>query len=138
MSVHGGLLRFETEGNGQIVDLTDGVGRIVQGAEADRGVVTVFARGSTVAVTTMEYEPGGVHDLTALLERLIPSDAVYQHNRLNHDTNSHAHLRAAIIGPSETIPFVDRKLALGTWQQIVLIDFDDRPRQRTVAVQVIA
>ena len=86
----------------------------------------------------MEYEPGGVHDLTALLERLIPSDAGYDHNRLNHDTNAHAHLRAAVIGPSETIPFVDSQLALGTWQQIVLIDFDDRPRQRTVLVQVIA
>jgi secondary thiamine-phosphate synthase enzyme len=85
----------------------------------------------------MEYEPGGVHDLSALLERLIPSGAAYEHNRLNHDTNSHAHLRAAIIGPSETIPFVDRQLALGTWQQVVLIDFDDRPRQRTVTVQVI-
>jgi secondary thiamine-phosphate synthase enzyme len=138
MTVHGGLLRFETEGHGHVVDLTDGVSRIVQGASAGQGIVTVFARGSTVAVTTMEYEPGGVRDLTALLERLIPSDAAYDHNRLNHDTNAHAHLRAAVIGPSETIPFVDGQLALGTWQQIVLIDFDDRPRQRTVAVQVIA
>jgi secondary thiamine-phosphate synthase enzyme len=138
MTVHGGLLRFETEGHGQIVDLTDGVSRIVQGASAEHGIVTAFARGSTVAVTTMEYEPGGVHDLTALLQRLIPSDAAYDHNRLNRDTNAHAHLRAAVIGPSETIPFVDSRLALGTWQQIVLIDFDDRPRQRTVVVQVIA
>jgi secondary thiamine-phosphate synthase enzyme len=137
MTVHGGLLRFETEGNGHIVDLTDGVTRIVQGASAEQGTVTVFARGSTVAVTTMEYEPGGVRDLTALLERLVPRDASYDHNRLNHDTNAHAHLRAAVIGPSETIPFVDRQLALGTWQQVVLIDFDDRPRQRTVVVQVV-
>jgi secondary thiamine-phosphate synthase enzyme len=138
MAVHGGLLRFETEGNGHIVDLTDGVGRIVQGVPSERGLVTVFARGSTVAVTTMEYEPGGEHDLTALLERLVPTDAAYEHNRLNHDTNAHAHLRAAVIGPSETIPFVDRQLVLGTWQQVVLIDFDDRPRQRTVVVQVLA
>lgn len=138
MTVHGGLLRFETKGHGQIVDLTDGVARIVQDAPAERGAVTVFARGSTVAVTTMEYEPGGVRDLTGLLERLIPSDASYEHNRLNHDTNAHAHLRAAVVGPSETIPFVDRQLALGTWQQLVLIDFDDRPRQRTVVVQVIS
>jgi secondary thiamine-phosphate synthase enzyme len=137
MTVHGGLLRFETEGNGHIVDLTDGVSSIVQGTSAEQGTVTVFARGSTVAVTTMEYEPGGVRDLTALLERLVPSDAAYDHNRLNHDTNAHAHLRAAVIGPSETIPFVDRQLALGTWQQVVLIDFDDRPRQRTVVVQVV-
>ena len=138
MTVHGGALRFETEGNGHIVDLTEGVGRIVKGASAEHGIVTVFARGSTVAVTTMEYEPGGVRDLTALLERLVPRDAAYDHNRLNHDTNAHAHLRAAVIGPSETIPFVDRRLALGTWQQVVLIDFDDRPRQRTVLVQVVS
>ncbi|MBV9167659.1 MAG: YjbQ family protein, partial [Solirubrobacterales bacterium] len=128
MTVHGGLLRLETEGNGHIVDLTEGVTRIVRGAATDRGVVTVFASGSTVAVTTMEYEPGGVHDLTALLERLIPADPDYEHNRLNHDTNAHAHLRAAVIGASETIPLVDGRLALGTWQQVVLIDFDDRPR----------
>lgn len=138
MPVHGGLLRFHTEGNGHIIDLTDGVNRIVRDARADRGLVTVFATGSTVAVTTMEYERGGVHDLTELLERLIPSGADYAHNRLNHDTNAHAHLRAAVIGPSETIPFVDGRVALGTWQQVVLIDFDDRPRQRTVAVQVLA
>lgn len=138
MTVHGGLLRFETEGNGQIIDLTDGVARVVRGASAERGIVTVFARGSTVAVTTMEYEPGGVHDFTAALERLIPGDASYEHNRLNHDTNAHAHLRAAVIGPSETVPFVERQLALGTWQQLVMIDFDDRPRQRTVVVQVFS
>ena len=90
-------------------------------------MATVFATGSTVAVTTMEYEPGGVHDLQALLDRLIPSAGDYEHNRLNHDTNSHAHLRAAVIGPSETIPVLDGRLALGTWQQVVLIDFDDRP-----------
>ena len=89
-------------------------------------------------MTTMEYEPGGVHDLQALLERLIPAEGDYEHNRLNHDTNSHAHLRAALIGPSETIPIVGGELALGTWQQIVLIDFDDRPRSRTVTVQVLA
>ena len=138
MTVHGGLLRFQTEGHGHIVDLTEGVSRIVQDADVDRGLVSVFATGSTVAVTTMEYERGGIQDLTELLDRLIPSQAEYAHNRLNHDTNAHAHLRAAVIGPSETIPFVDGRLALGTWQQVVLIDFDDRPRQRTVAVQVVS
>jgi secondary thiamine-phosphate synthase enzyme len=137
MTVHGGLLRFETEGGGQIIDLTDGVGRVLGGAGVQRGVVSVFAVGSTVAVTTMEYERGGIRDLTELLERLIPSEAEYAHNRLNRDTNAHAHLRAAIIGPSETLPFVDGRLGLGTWQQVVLIDFDERPRQRSVVVQVI-
>ena len=138
MTIHGGLLRMETPGNGYIVDITPGVESVVNTSGIDRGVVTVFATGSTVAVTTMEYEPGGVHDLQALLDRLIPSAGEYEHNRLNHDTNSHAHLRAAVIGPSETIPIVDGRLGLGTWQQVVLIDFDDRPRQRTVTVQVLS
>jgi secondary thiamine-phosphate synthase enzyme len=138
MTVHGGLLRLDTPGSGEIVDLTQGVASVVRTSEVDRGLVTVFATGSTVAVTTMEYEPGGVHDLQALLDRLIPVQGDYEHNRLNHDTNSHAHLRAAIVGPSETIPVVGGELALGTWQQIVLIDFDDRPRSRVVTVQVLS
>ena len=138
MTVHGGMLRLQTEGDGHIVDLTEGVQRIVQSAGVERGLVTVFALGSTVAITTMEYERGGIQDLTELLDRLIPSGADYAHNRLNHDTNAHAHMRAAIIGPSETIPLVDGSLLLGTWQQVVLIDFDDRPRERRVAIQVIS
>ncbi len=136
MAIHGGLLRLDTPGRGEIVDLTDGVRRVVRTAGVERGLVVVFATGSTVAVTTMEYEPGGVSDLQALLDRLIPPRADYEHNRLNDDTNAHAHLRAAVIGPSETIPLVDGALALGTWQQIVLSDFDDRPRKRTVTVQI--
>ncbi|HEY4827522.1 MAG TPA: secondary thiamine-phosphate synthase enzyme YjbQ [Solirubrobacteraceae bacterium] len=138
MTVHGGLLRLETPGNGHIVDITPGVERVVSTSGVERGVVTVFATGSTVAVTTMEYEPGGVDDLQALLDRLIPPTGDYEHNRRNHDTNAHAHLRAAIIGASETIPVIDGRLALGTWQQVVLIDFDDRPRRRTVTVQVLS
>jgi secondary thiamine-phosphate synthase enzyme len=138
VAVHGGQLRLETPGNGEIVDLTPGIRRLIETAELDRGVVTVFATGSTVAVTTMEYEPGGVQDLQALLDRLVPPARPYEHNRLNHDTNAHAHLRAALIGPSETIPLLDGRLALGTWQQIVLIDFDDRPRSRTVTVQIVS
>jgi secondary thiamine-phosphate synthase enzyme len=138
MAVHGGLLRMETPGNGHIVDLTDGIARVVSSSGVERGLVTVFATGSTVAVTTMEYEPGGVHDLQQLLDRLVPSRPDYEHNVRNHDTNAHAHLRAAVIGPSETIPLVDSRLALGTWQQVVLLDFDDRPRRRTVTVQVLS
>lgn len=138
MTVHGGLLRMETPGNGHIVDLTDGVRRIVATSGVDRGLVSVFATGSTVAVTTMEYEPGGVHDLQALLDRLVPARPDYEHNVRNRDTNAHAHLRAAIIGPSETVPLLDGRLALGTWQQVVLLDFDDRPRSRTVTVQIVS
>ena len=137
MTIHGGQLRLETPGNGHIVDITPGVESVLGTSGVERGVVTVFATGSTVAVTTMEYEPGGVHDLQALLDRLIAPDGQYEHNRRNHDTNAHAHLRAAMIGPSESIPVVDGRLALGTWQQVVLIDFDDRPRTRTVHVHVV-
>jgi secondary thiamine-phosphate synthase enzyme len=137
MPVDGGLLRLETPGNGHIVDLTEGIASVVRTSGVQRGVVFVFAAGSTVAITTMEYEPGGVQDLQALLEHLIPAGGNYEHNRRNHDTNAHAHLRAALIGPSESIPLVDGRLALGTWQQVVLIDFDDRPRRREVTVQVI-
>jgi secondary thiamine-phosphate synthase enzyme len=138
MAVHGGLLRMDTPGNGHIVDITEGVVSVVRTAGVQRGLVGVFATGSTVAVTTMEYEPGGVNDLQELLDRIVPARADYERNLRNHDTNAHAHLRAALIGPSETIPVVDGRLLLGTWQQVVLIDFDDRPRQRTVAVQVVA
>jgi secondary thiamine-phosphate synthase enzyme len=138
VTVHGGLLRLETPGSGHIVDITPGVQSVLGTAGIDHGLVTVFATGSTVAITTMEYEPGGVHDLQALLDRLIPAGSEYEHNRRNHDTNAHAHLRAAVIGPSESIPVVDGRLALGTWQQVVLIDFDDRPRRRAVTVQVLS
>jgi secondary thiamine-phosphate synthase enzyme len=138
LAVHGGLLRMDTPGNGEIVDLTEGVQSVIRTSGVQRGLVNVFATGSTVAVTTMEYEPGGISDLQGLLERLIPQQGDYEHNRLNHDTNAHAHLRAALVGPSETIPLVDGALALGTWQQIVLIDFDDRPRRRTVTVQIVS
>jgi secondary thiamine-phosphate synthase enzyme len=138
MTVHGGVLRLATDGDGQVVDLTEGVRSIVRTSGVERGAAIVFARGSTVAVTTMEHEPGGIADLQALLERLIPRAGDYEHNRRNADTNAHAHLRAALIGPSECVPIVDGALVLGTWQQLVLIDFDDRPRQREVVVHVVA
>jgi len=137
VSVYGGQLRFSTEGNGHVIDLTEGVTSIVESSHVRIGVASVFVPGSTAAVTALEYEPGGIEDLRATLERLIPAEGDYRHNELNADTNSHAHIRAAIVGPSETIPVRDWKLELGTWQQIVLVDFDDRPRQRTVVVQVL-
>jgi secondary thiamine-phosphate synthase enzyme len=138
MTAHGGLLRFSTPGRGEIVDLTEGVASVVARSEVRQGVAVVFGVGSTVAVTTMEFEPGAVADLRAALERLLPAGAEYEHNRLNADTNAHAHLRAALIGPSESIPVVDGRLALGTWQQIVLLDLDVRPRERTVHVSVVS
>jgi secondary thiamine-phosphate synthase enzyme len=138
VTVHTGLLRLETEGEGQIVDLTEGVLAVVRQSEVAHGVVSVFVTGSTAAVTTMEYEPGGVADLQALVERLVPRAGTYQHNVLNHDDNAHAHLRASLVGPSETVPLVAGRLVLGTWQQLVLIDFDDRPRRREIHVQVVS
>jgi secondary thiamine-phosphate synthase enzyme len=136
--VHSGRLRFSTQGDGDVIDLTDGVMSVVRQAGVEDGVVSVFVPGSTAAVTTMEYERGGVHDLRATLDRLVPREGDYEHNRLNADTNSHAHIRAAIVGPSETIPIAGGRLATGTWQQVVLVDFDDRPRERTVVVQVVS
>jgi len=136
--VHTGELRFTTEGDGDVIDLTAGVRSVVHSSGAMDGTVSVFVPGSTAAVTTMEFEPGGVHDLKAALERLVPREGEYEHNRLNHDTNSHAHIRAAIVGASETIPLREGRLGTGTWQQIVLVDFDDSPRQRTVVVQIVS
>jgi len=136
MAVHTGLLRLSTQGDGAIVDLTEGVRSVIARAGMESGVATAFVTGSTAAITTMEHEPGGVADLQALLERLIPAAAEYEHNVRNHDTNAHAHLRAALIGPSVAIPFAAGRLALGTWQQVVLLDFDDRPRDRVVTVHV--
>ena len=143
MAVHAGVLALETHGEGQIVDLTEGVVSVVRTAGVELASVTVFVGGSTAAITTMEYEPGGVQDLGEALERLVPRErpagqADYAHNRLNADDNAHAHLRASMLGPSLTLPLVGGRLALGTWQQIVLIDFDDRPRRREVHVQVVS
>jgi secondary thiamine-phosphate synthase enzyme len=125
-----------TQGDTDVIDITDRVERIAAHLGTAEGQVLAFVRGSTAAVATMEFEPGGVQDLREMLERLIPSSGDYEHNRLNHDTNSHAHQRATIVGPSELVPIVEGRLALGTWQQLVLIDFDDRPRERSVVVQV--
>jgi secondary thiamine-phosphate synthase enzyme len=137
MPLHTAEFRLSTGGDADMVEITDRVQAALADADVDEALATVFVRGSTAAITTMEYEPGGVHDLQALLERLIPARGEYEHNRLNHDTNSHAHQRASIIGPSEVVPVVGGRLVLGTWQQLVVIDFDDRPRERTVVVQVV-
>ena len=138
MAVHTGLLRMQTEGHGAVVDLTEGVRSVVSRSGVQSGLAAVFAVGATVGVTTIEHEPGAIEDLQALLDRLIPVEGSYRHNELNHDTNAHSHLRAALLGPSEAIPIVGGELGLGTWQQVVLVDFDDRPRDRVVSVQVLS
>jgi secondary thiamine-phosphate synthase enzyme len=136
MAVHTAELRFSTQGDTEVADITAEVQALVDEAGVGEGQALAFVRGSTAAISTMEFEPGGVHDLRAMLERLIPAAGDYEHNRLNHDSNSHAHQRATLVGPSEAVPVVGGRLALGTWQQLVLIDFDDRPRERTVIVQI--
>ena len=138
MTAHTGLLRVSTGGGGEIVDVTEGVASVVSRAGVREGVAVVFGVGATVGVTTIEYEPGAVADLRAAFERLLPAGADYLHNELNADTNGHAHLRAALVGPSEAVPVAAGRLALGTWQQLVLVDFDVRPRERTVHVTVVS
>jgi secondary thiamine-phosphate synthase enzyme len=138
MAVQSLEMRFSTQGDGDVVDITGEVERCVAEAAVEEGQAVAFVRGSTAAISTMEYEPGGVADLQAMMERLIPAAGDYEHNRLNADTNSHAHQRATVVGPSQVVPVSGGQLALGTWQQIVLIDFDDRPRERSVVVQVLS
>jgi secondary thiamine-phosphate synthase enzyme len=137
VAVHTARLEFSTQGDGDVIDLTAGVESAIRSAGVEAGVVTVFVPGATAAVTAMEFEPGGIHDLKATLDRLVPPDGDYEHNRLNHDTNSHAHIRAAIVGPSESLPIEGGRLVTGTWQQLVLLDFDDRPRRRSVSVTIV-
>ena len=142
MSLHTGLLTLETEGSAHVIDLTEGVRRVVAASGVAHAVASVFVAGSTAAITTMEYEPGGVQDLQEAIERLVPrarpGGGDYAHNTRNHDDNAHSHLRASLLGPSLSIPLVRGSLVLGTWQQLVLIDFDDRPRERTVVVQILS
>jgi secondary thiamine-phosphate synthase enzyme len=135
--VHTSEIRCSTRGDADVIDITRQLAAAIADSGISDGQASAFVRGSTAAVTTMEFEPGGVHDLRALLDRLVPIEGDYEHNRLNHDTNSHAHQRASIVGPSEVVPVIGGHPALGTWQQLVLIDFDDRPRERTVVLQVI-
>lgn len=137
MPVHSAQIRVSTEGDGDIIDITPGVQEVVDTAGIEDGFVSVFVAHSTAAISLIEYEPGGVQDLREVMERLIPTGADYQHNRMAGDTNAHAHLRAAVIGPSEVVPLKGGRLQTGTWQQFVLVDFDDSPRERTVMVQVL-
>ncbi len=125
-----------TRGFTDILDISAEVRRICETAEVVEGVAHVFVVGSTAALSTIEYEPGAVADLKAALDRIAPTDADYQHNEAWGDGNGFSHLRAALMKPSLSIPIVGGKLTLGTWQQVILLDFDNRPRTRTIQVQV--
>ena len=111
MVVHSGELHFSTQGDADVVDITGEVQQVVTNGPVDDGLVMAFVRGSTAAITTMEFEPGGVADLRALIDRLVPVEGDYEHNRLNHDTNSHAHQRASLVGASEQVPVAGGRLA---------------------------
>ena len=126
-----------TKGQGDSHDITAAVGRAVAESGIRAGVATVFVVGSTAAITTIEFEPGAVHDLNAVFEELAPRDATYRHHLRWGDDNGSSHVRAAMLGPSITVPFTDGELLLGTWQQIALFEFDTRPRRREIVVQII-
>ncbi len=130
-------LDFQTRGNTDIIDITDDVQKALKETNLKEGIITVFVPGATGAITTIEYESGLIEDLTSAVERIAPRDIEYKHNLKWGDGNGHSHVRASLVGPSVTIPFSNAKLMLGTWQQIVFIDFDVRPRARKIILQVV-
>ncbi|MDO9334516.1 MAG: secondary thiamine-phosphate synthase enzyme YjbQ [Dehalococcoidales bacterium] len=132
-----GEISLHTHGDGDILDITAKVEKFVIDSKLTNGIVTVFVNGSTAGVTTIEFEPGVVADFQKLWERLAPKNITYDHDGRWGDGNGYAHVRASMLGASLVVPFADRKMTLGTWQQIILVDFDNRPRQRTVIVQVM-
>ena len=135
---HADRFQVATHGQTHVVDITADVQRIVQQSQIREGILVVFVVGSTAGITTTEAEPGLLtHDLAEFFERIAPRDQYYKHEETWHDDNGHAHVRASALGPSLTVPVVEGRMTLGTWQQIVLIDFDTRPRRRDVVVQIV-
>ncbi|PKQ28173.1 MAG: secondary thiamine-phosphate synthase enzyme [Candidatus Anoxymicrobium japonicum] len=126
-----------TRGDADVVDVTSSVSEAVRRSGVHSGIVTIFVPGSTGAVTTIEYEPGLVEDIDEAFDRLAPRELEYHHNQRWHDGNGHSHVRASLMGPSLTVPFTSGKLEIGIWQQIVLVDFDNRPRERDIVCQVL-
>jgi len=129
-------ITFSTESDTDIVDVTKEVRDLLSEGSIANGIVTVFVPGSTGGVTTLEYEPGLVQDIKDFFEKLAPKDHYYHHEERWHDKNGHSHIRASLVGPSVTIPVRDKRLMLGTWQQIVFVDFDVRARERELIVQI--
>jgi secondary thiamine-phosphate synthase enzyme len=132
-----GSISITTQGTTDIQDITHQVIRLVEQSGLKSGVVTIFCPSSTSGLTTVEFEPGAVADLKRMFEELIPSKRDYAHNATWDDGNGHSHMRASLLGPSLTIPFLEKTLTLGTWQQIIYLDFDIRPRRRELVVQMI-
>jgi secondary thiamine-phosphate synthase enzyme len=128
---------IRTKGSCDLIDITGQVGQEVANSGVNSGTVTVFISGSTAGVSTIEFEPGVLSDLHSMWERTVPRNIPYQHDRAWGDGNGFSHVRASLLGPSLTVPFTDKALALGTWQQIVVVDFDNRPRSRDVVLQIM-
>ena len=137
MATYSAEIQIETQGEPDIIDVTTHVRNHVKKSEIHSGIIMVFCTGSTAAVTTIEFEPGLLKDLPQAMERFAPSDAVYEHHLRWQDGNGHSHIRAAIIGPSLAIPIIDGAMPLGTWQQIVILELDVRPRSRRIIVQAV-
>lgn len=137
MTVHTEEVRFKTSGEVELVNITDRVTRVVSDSGIKDGFANIFAVGATGAITTIEYEPGLIKDLPTALERLFPKGIEYEHHKTWHDGNGHSHIRASFIGPSLTVPVKNGKVVLGTWQQIVFLELDVRPRDRRVVVTVV-
>ena len=130
-------LLLDTQGDGDVLDVTTHAQKALANAGFTDGLCTVFVAHSTCGMTTIECEPGCNADLNRVLEQIAPQDSSWKHNELNADSNGHSHARAALIGPSVTIPFASGELMLGTWQKIVCVDFDDRPRSRRLVIQLL-
>jgi secondary thiamine-phosphate synthase enzyme len=128
-------ISLQTQGNCDIIDITSQVNDVLVKSGVESGMVMLFVTGSTAGITTIEYEPGLVTDLKEMWQRLVPENIPYLHDRAWGDGNGHAHIRAALLGASLVIPVANKRMTLGTWQQIVLLDFDNRPRQRYLVVQ---
>jgi secondary thiamine-phosphate synthase enzyme len=137
MQSHSEEITITTRGDGEVIDLSGEAQQIIERAGMRDGLCTVFVAHSTCGVTTIEFEPGCNADLNSVLEGVAPQGNRWEHNERNADTNGHSHVRAALVGPSVTVPFRDGTLALGTWQRVVCVDFDDRPRSRRVVVQLL-
>jgi secondary thiamine-phosphate synthase enzyme len=137
MKIINDRILLETTGPGDLVDITDDIAKRLSEAKLKTGHVIVFHVGSTAAITTFEYESGMIKDMQDLYEKVVPSSKHYHHDDTWGDANGFSHLRAALQGPSLTIPFEDGKLLLGTWQQVVLAEFDNKPRKRQVIVQLV-
>lgn len=129
-------ISISTKGNCDIIDITDNVSDLIVDNNFTEGNVLVFVGGSTAGITTIEYEPGLLKDYPKLFERIAPANINYEHDNTWHDGNGHSHIRAAIQGASLTVPFLKGRMLLGTWQQIIFVDFDNRSRRRNITVQI--